>query len=593
MGIVGWIIDKLVEMTFSVIGSVLIWFAGLFADLFGFSFDTFKAVFPGYHNMLSIIIAFGIAICFLIYIWQLIRCMVGAISGDVDDPFLMSFKLIFVVFAIYFWWDIMKFVRVIFVSPFNLISKWSLSTYNSISSKTQTKSVSTTGALIPWLQRLTKTKITFGSAAKTLFKYSLVGSTSGMIIKLILIIAIGWNYVKYLIEYVERYVLFMILTLLAPLAIGTAVSKQTNDISKKFARMYASSMFMIVMAHLGLLMINLAFANCSKATAGKDGLNFIVWCLVVYATLIVMQKIDKHFAAVGMNTAQTGGAMLDLAATAMSTFRSLQKNGQGFLTGLTGVKGGLAGLAGAHVANNQAKGRMSNMISAFKDGKIGEDELKKGAKTLGRNKSINGVTMAALENAANKEIANKQHGTNQKTLDAISRYLNEGKLGNNPQFDDATKRLNGTNNEEALTGTALQNDLNNKNHAYAQLNDILENKNSTPADKQRAMQLKASIENDISNKVSNSSAEDIKIMESSAPDIFSDSQTVKNSRVLREAAIEKEAVVQRENAKAPHIQTASESWTPSKESQSHSVPITKNTTSSKKSNVSSSFNEEK
>ena len=449
MGIVGWLLDKLVTWTFDCVGYLLVWFTNFFAEIFGFNFGTFQRVFPGYSSLLKVIIGFSIAIAFLIYIWQLIRCMTGAISGDVDDPFLMSFKLIFVVFAIFFWWSIVNFlVDKIFKTPFKLIGNWGSQTFSSVEASKKTGEITRgtlSNSLNSFLNALKDKK--WVESGKNLVKFEMNLDPTGMmiVVKLILIIAIGWNYVKYLIEYIERYVLFMFLTLLGPLAVATGVSRQTNDISKKFARMYASSFFMILMAHLGLVMISLGFLNCAKAT---KSLNFTVWCLIIYATLIVLQKIDKHFAAAGMNTAQTGGAMLDLAATAMSTFKSLQKSGQGFLTGLTGVKGGLAGLAGNKMAENRANSKISPLLSKISGGDIGAYNE---AKTI-----ANGIKSPLAKAAALKEIENaKKEGANAllhnkaNKLEGMSKQAESGNIISPDDYKNSVEKMALSINDEA------------------------------------------------------------------------------------------------------------------------------------------------
>ena len=478
MGIVGWIIDRLVTIIFSILGYILTWFSQGIGDIFNFDLKVFNTVFPSMLNLESIIKGVAIAICVLIYIWQLIRCISSGISGDVDDPILMSFKLIFVVFVIFYFKNLFFLMQ----KFFNLI----LSTVKKEWSDKLTNGSWLKDSVSSFVTSLDKADFKSKMGISILDSLTMNGVSMAvdlpiMIIKLILFIAIAWNYFKYLIEYVERYVLWAFLTLLAPFAVATAVSKQTNDIAKKFARMYVSSFLMILMGFIGLSMVNLAFIKCATATANLEGKvinGFLIWCLVIYASLIVLQRIDKHFAAAGMNTAQTGGAMLDLAATAMQTFRGISKTGTSYLTGLTGVKGGVAGLAGSRAAESGARSRMAPLLDKIAGGDLNKDTINK---ARGYSK---GIKSNAAQARLNDEVDNAIKAGRDKKLNSLNdlnKALINGEISHDDYMNKTNAAMNGLGDEDKLAAETERNAAINQK-GKADMQALKDNIASTPSE---------------------------------------------------------------------------------------------------------------
>lgn len=466
MGIVGWIIDRFTAIVFSILGYLLTWFTQEIGDIFNFDLKIFKTVFPKTDALMDILAAVAIAICILIYVWQLIRCISSGISGDVDDPIMMSFKLIFVAFVIFYFPLLFETIRLFFNEIFKILkSNWM--------GKVSFDSWFRDGvsSFITSLNKIDSSQLAIGLADELITgsKVSIAASLPLMIIKLILFIAIGWNYIKYLIEYVERYVVWAFLTILAPLAVATAVSKQTNDIAKKFARMYVSSFLMILMGYIGLSMVNLAFFQCASATAklGNKPVNgFLVWCLIIYSTLIVLQRIDKHFAAAGMNTAQTGGAMLDLAATAMQTFRGItrgiSKTGTNFLTGYTGVKGGIVGFAASKAAAGGAKNQIASLLPQVANGNRSAVKRAEALANSIKSPVQKAQALDSIDKAKQLGLDNEQAGIKNK-LGGLMNDFNNG----NMTAEELRSKAN------PLIGKLNKEAQGNAQHA---LNDVIDNK---------------------------------------------------------------------------------------------------------------------
>ena len=104
-----------------------------------------------------------------------------------------------------------------------------------------------------------------------------------MIIGLILMFQI----VKFFFEIAERYVVVVMLTILAPLAFGVGGSKNTEDIFKGWARMFGSSCLMMLFNTVFLKLLLLAMGHV------PDAAGMLPWMLLVVAIARVARKMDE------------------------------------------------------------------------------------------------------------------------------------------------------------------------------------------------------------------------------------------------------------------------------------------------------------
>ena len=117
-----------------------------------------------------------------------------------------------------------------------------------------------------------------------------------MIIGLILMFQI----VKFFFEIAERYVVLVMLTVLALLAFGVGGSKNTEDIFKGWARMFGSSCLMMLLNTVFLKLLLSAMSNVPNAAG------MLPWMFLVVAIARVARKMDEIVARIGLNTARTG-----------------------------------------------------------------------------------------------------------------------------------------------------------------------------------------------------------------------------------------------------------------------------------------------
>ena len=120
-----------------------------------------------------------------------------------------------------------------------------------------------------------------------------------MIVGLILIFQV----IKFFFEIGERYVVTMILVVLAPLAFGMGGSKNTEDIFKGWCRMFGS---MCVMMLMNVIFLKLLLSTMSTV---PSGLGIFPWLIFVTAIVRVGRKIDDIVCRMGLNPAHTGSPL--------------------------------------------------------------------------------------------------------------------------------------------------------------------------------------------------------------------------------------------------------------------------------------------
>jgi len=164
-----------------------------------------------------------------------------------------------------------------------------------------------------------------------------VDSLVAGIITLIFMLFIGWEFIMFMAEIVERYILLGILYYTSPLAFSVAGSKSTGTIFTNWFRMLISQMLLMCFNVIFLSLFLFSFksygaaleamrefcADTGRTQYSTIGLA-IVWNMMMYGILYVGTKIDSYMATLGLSTAQTGrGLGAAIATTAFSVTRMI------------------------------------------------------------------------------------------------------------------------------------------------------------------------------------------------------------------------------------------------------------------------------
>jgi hypothetical protein len=91
------------------------------------------------------------------------------------------------------------------------------------------------------------------------------GILVGLILSLVFVIIVGWNYCKLMVECVERYLVVGILAFTSPLAFAMGASQATNPIFKSWCRMLGGQLLLLIMnvwtLRLFIVMLRVFIAN--------------------------------------------------------------------------------------------------------------------------------------------------------------------------------------------------------------------------------------------------------------------------------------------------------------------------------------------
>lgn len=218
-----------------------------------------------------------------------------------------------------------------------------------------------------------------------------VATVIGTIILLILLIGLGWNYFKLLLESVERYIVVGVLCYTSPLAFAMGGSKTTNQVFKSWCRMVGSQLLLLVLNVWFLRAFNSSVgqfvANGGALTSGTG--NIFLWMFCALAFLKTAQKFDSYLASMGLSVAQTGGSMgmeMIMAARVLGGF-----GGGGMKSAGSVFRSGSAAATGAGGA---ATSFAAGFASKFKPNSYVRDAVVEGGTKMGTGGGIGFVGRA-------------------------------------------------------------------------------------------------------------------------------------------------------------------------------------------------------
>ena len=172
-------------------------------------------------------------------------------------------------------------------------------------------------------------------------------------VSLLLLITMAKQYIFYIIEMAERYVVFFVQTICAPLAIAPMCSAGTQDITKRFFRMYFGELIVLCFSAFFLVtfkMVTLWGMEASGSYYSVNGTQVggnVLYILLLIGFLKTGQKIDTYLNVLGLNTAQTGMGMMQAC---MPEFHNAARSvKEGAKKGGSAIGGLIAGAASSHL----------------------------------------------------------------------------------------------------------------------------------------------------------------------------------------------------------------------------------------------------
>ena len=212
------ILDSIVEWLATQIMNLLDMLNGSVLGALGCDMSVFLRYFPAAQTLYEIFVAIGIGFILLNLVWQLFKNYGAGLGLSAEDPVKLAVRsVLFILFA-YFANEIVDIVLQIAGTPYSWVVQANLPAIDFAS---------------------------FGSVLTVLIGCLASGSVT--LIVLILVLIIGWNYIKLLFEAAERYIMVGVLVYTAPVAIATGASENTSNIFRVWCRMLGGQLFLLIM----------------------------------------------------------------------------------------------------------------------------------------------------------------------------------------------------------------------------------------------------------------------------------------------------------------------------------------------------------
>ena len=390
--------------------------SGLFLDALGTDMVAMEEYFPFVPRAFEVMQYTAWAILFLIVVWQLFRTFGGPIT-EAENPWQLVARSAMFALLIGYAKPIFMLTLDIARAPYTALMDVSM----------------------------TAEDFTFAGVEQVLTNglVSIVSTVTivGPILILILLIALGWNYFKLLLEAVERYVVVGVLCYTSPLAFCMGGSKATNQVFKSWCRMVGSQLLLLVMNVWFIRGFNSSvgqyIGNGGALSSGQGSV--FLWLFCALAFLKTAQKFDSYMAAMGLNVAQTGSSMgmeLLMAARVISGMGHSAKS-----AGSVFGKGGSAATGTGAAASGFAAG----FASKFKGNSYVRDAVIDGGTRMGMGGSVGFVGrifggMAARNGAAlTSESISSVAARPAEAAGTIAGEIADRSLGNYmPQFKGQT-----------------------------------------------------------------------------------------------------------------------------------------------------------
>lgn len=364
-----WIFEGIVTWVSSIASQLMDAVSRVFLDALGTDMDAMEGYFPFVTKAFEVMQYMAWAVLFLITVWQLFRVFGGPIT-EAENPWQLLLRS--ALFAL-----LVGAARPIFTMALDIAR----APYTAL----MEVSMEAEDFTFAGIEEALKNGVT-----------TIVSTVSivGPILILILLIALGWNYFKLLLECVERYIVVGVLCYTSPLAFAMGGSKATNQVFKSWCRMVGSQLL--------LLVLNVWFLRAFDSSVGQfignggalasGGGSVFLWLFCALAFLKTAQKFDSYLAAMGLNVAQTGSSMameMVMAARVLSGLGGGAKS-----AGSVFRSGGTAASSAATGAGAAASSFSAGFASKFKGNSYVRDAVVEGGSRMGLGGSVGFVGRA-------------------------------------------------------------------------------------------------------------------------------------------------------------------------------------------------------
>lgn len=357
-----WLITKLVEcvrdIIFGLLSLVTSWFTGLLSLNSSAFIDLMSFQDKNYYDLIyqNVILPCGIGILLFNMVYHLYKSMWSKkVVEGVEEPIsILARSLIFLTGII-----CCKPLFAYFTKMFTKAWKW----LNEIMTA---KALFSTGFTFDSIRGDSfGESLAISDAVQTAF--STVLEPIKIIISIVIGFVLGWKFIKLMIVYVGRFVLFQIVQFTAPMGLSLGGSAETAEMSKRYLRLFASTVVSLFLSAILTYFYMIAMTNTLTWSADGFAKNLVNLFLTL-AIYEVYVAIDGYLDKIGLSNSR----VLDdfkvplIPGMARATSSALLRSGASKLTG--GVSSFISGKIGKSTASATAD------AGSILSGKMSSDE---------------------------------------------------------------------------------------------------------------------------------------------------------------------------------------------------------------------------
>ena len=148
-----------------------------------------------------------------------------------------------------------------------------------------------------------------------------LGGAPTLVLALIVILLIGWNLLKLMVEVCERFLMIGVLAYASPLVYPTLSSQATSDVFKRYVGMFFGQCAIMTLSAWMLKLVLSGFTFTATDT------NILFRLLLTLALCKIAQRTDTYMQQLGIGVATTGGNLVDEAIGMMALFGGGRRGG--------------------------------------------------------------------------------------------------------------------------------------------------------------------------------------------------------------------------------------------------------------------------
>ena len=401
MGILSGVVSYLFGLCLNLLDAAIDGFLGAL----GFDLDTFESYFPAAKEYYEVIIGFAIGILFIMLVFQIFRNFGVMLDMEAEDPLKIVGKSILFFGMIISSRSIVNLILGLLTDPYAIFLNTASTPYD--------------------FELLTLATSMFTSTFSNPFM---------AIVSLILMIVLGWQFLKLTVECVERYIVFYFVCYCAPVVFATGAFKSTAQIFKSWCRMLGSQAVLLLL-NIWSIKLFMSFMPVFE----NNGDDMVFHFIIGFAFLKFAQKADTLLRILGLNTASTGDMVRSLGGTIAGIAMAI-KSATGMAKGVSAAAGKIFGGGASNATNNS--GGVGNGGSDI-SGMAGGSQTAPNGNSPGDNGNLGGVTSSGISSAKQSYVNDVMNSArNQMSSGSESETLGNSSSDNSNDSSGATSSGN-------------------------------------------------------------------------------------------------------------------------------------------------------